>query len=317
MKTGQSLFPSTLFFLILIGWAQQLQATGLKTVCRLPEQVEETSGIEVTGANEIWTLNDSGGKAELYLCDTLGNLIRTVKIEGAENHDWEDLAQDNKGNFYICDTGNNNNDRDNLRIYKIPNPDLNKKDELEAEKIKFTYEDQTEFPPGKNNMDYDCEAVIWYNNHLYLFSKTRSFPFKTSVYQLPDTPGEYVARKLATFHNGGKDITEADLHSFWITAADISPNGKQLALLSQDRMWIFYDFKKDHFFSGKHKVYELGSNTQKESVCFVDNSTLYMTDEYWSTFNIGRNLYKLTINPQGQTSSAKHPSPDKRQSASQ
>ncbi|WP_163708762.1 T9SS type A sorting domain-containing protein [Mangrovibacterium lignilyticum] len=290
-----------LLSLFLIG-AGQAMGTGLKTLCRLPEKVEETSGIELTGKNEIWTLNDSGGQPELYLCDTLGNLLRTVKIGGAENHDWEDLTQDDQGNFYIGDMGNNNNDRDNLRIYKIPNPGSTSAESIEAEKIKFTYEDQTEFPPDDGNMNFDCEAIIWSNNYLYLFSKNRSFPIKTSVYRIPDEPGEYVAEKIGSFDTGGTSTEETMIYSYWITAADISPNGKQLALLSHDRVWVFYNFSGDNFFGGNYKVYELENSTQKESICFVDNATLYLTDEYWSTFDIGRNLYQITISTPFSTS---------------
>ncbi|RKD91350.1 T9SS type A sorting domain-containing protein [Mangrovibacterium diazotrophicum] len=296
-----------LFFAILIlnfSGSTRSHATGLKTLCRLPEKVQETSGIELTGKNEVWTLNDSGGAAELYLCDTLGNLVRTVKINDAENHDWEDITQDDQGNFYIGDMGNNNNDRENLRIYKIPNPSSTTASSVDAEKIKFTYEDQTKFPPGDDNLNYDCEAIIWYNSNIYLFTKNRSIPIKTSVYRIPDQPGEYVAKKLATFDTAGSNTNETDIYSYWITSADISPNGKQLALLSHDRIWVFYNFSDDNFFGGDYKVYELETSTQKESICFADNSTLYLTDEYWSTFDIGRNLYVLTISTPFSTSTS-------------
>lgn len=293
MKTSQLLF--FLIFILNFSASTHSHATGLKTLCRLPEKAEETSGIELTGKNEVWTLNDSGGAAELYLCDTLGNLVRTVTINDAQNHDWEDLTQDAQGNFYIGDTGNNNNDRENLCIYKIPNPAATTASSVDAEKLKFTYEDQTEFPPGDDKLNYDCEAIIWSNNYLYLFSKNRSVPIKTSVYRIPDQPGEYVAKKMGSFDTAGSNTNETDIYSYWITAADISPNGKQLALLSHDRLWIFYNFSDDNFFGGDHKVYELATSTQKESICFADNATLYITDEYWSAFDIGRNLYVLTI----------------------
>ena len=278
-----------------------LRATGPETVCRLPEKVSETSGIELTGKNEIWTLNDSGGEAELYLCDTLGNLRRTVKINGAENHDWEDLAQDDAGNFYIGDMGNNNNDRDNLRIYKIPNPGATDAESVDAEKIKFTYDDQTEFPPGDDQLNYDCEAVIWFNRHLYLFTKSRTLPIKTNVYRLPDQAGEYVARKIGSFASGGTSTVETDLYSYWITSADISPDGSRLALLSHDRVWVFDNFTGDDFFGGNYKVFNLEFSTQKESICFIDNRSLYISDEYWSVFDTGRNLYRIILPSPGIT----------------
>lgn len=269
-------------------------STGLKQLCRLPVIVEETSGIELTGKNQVWTLNDSGGESELYLCDTLGNLLRTVKINGAVNNDWEDLTQDDEGNFYIGNMGNNGNNRQNLCIYKIPNPATATSDEVDAQTISFRYEDQSEFPPS-DNLNFDCEAIIWLNNKLYLFTKDRSFPITTNVYRLADEAGDYVAEKIGSFATGGTNMDENSLYSYWVTAADISPNKQQLVLLSHDRVWLFYNFTGDDFFGGDHKVLELGTHTQKESICFEDNATLYITDEYYSAFDLGRNLYKLTI----------------------
>ncbi|WP_372773042.1 T9SS type A sorting domain-containing protein [Mangrovibacterium sp.] len=286
------------------GLSVSCYSTGLKTLCRLPEVVAETSGVELTGNNEIWTINDSSGQNMLYLCDTLGNLVRSVLVNGAINEDWEELTQDASGNFYIGDIGNNENKRQNLRIYKIPSPVNTETQSVDAQTITFKYPDQTEFPPADDQLDFDCEAMIWFNHYLYLFSKNRSLPVRTNLYRIPDEPGDYVAEKIGSFASGGSDLEETSIYSYWITAADISPNGKQVALLSHDQVWVFYNFTGDDFFSGDYKTYDLSSSTQKESICFANNSTLYLTDEYWSFFDIGRNLYRLTISTPFSTSSA-------------
>ncbi|MCD6544741.1 MAG: hypothetical protein J7K34_09555 [Flavobacteriaceae bacterium] len=59
----------------------------------------------------IITHNDSGGEHALYEIDILnGSVKRTVIIKNAQNKDWEDICQDD--NFiYICDIGNNSNNR--------------------------------------------------------------------------------------------------------------------------------------------------------------------------------------------------------------
>lgn len=290
-------FQSLLILLFLVSGLLPAKATGLKKLCRLPEKVAETSGIEITGPNQIWSLNDSGGEPELYLCDTLGNLLRTVRVENAKNHDWEDLTRDKTGNFYIGDTGNNNNDRKNLCIYKITNPQNATNDTVEAQKIEFTWEDQSEFPPSPENMNFDCEAIIWFQHQIYLFSKNRSFPVRTTVYRIPDQPGTYVARKLGSFETGAGSTDEGELFSYWITSAAISPDGNKLALLSQDRVWLFFNFNGDNFFDGQHRLYELESATQKEAVCFCGNKQLYLSDEHWPLFDAGRNLYRLYLGP--------------------
>ena len=100
--------------LIYLSFCTSILSQELVKITKLPSIVNETSGIEAQGSDAIWTLNDSGGKAELYLCDTLGNLNRTLKITNAHNKDWEDIARDNEGNLYIGDIGNNNNDSKKL-----------------------------------------------------------------------------------------------------------------------------------------------------------------------------------------------------------
>lgn len=297
MKPVKDVFGLCLFALIaLIAlMPASSRATGLKTLCRLPAVAAESSGIELTGPNEIWTLNDSGGLPELYRCDTLGNLVQTVAVNGAENADWEDLARDDAGNFYIADVGNNNNDRQNLRIYKVPNPKTAINGAVDAQIITLRYDDQTEFPPPADELNFDCEALAWHAGYLYLFSKNRTLPVKTSLYRVPDQPGDYVAAKMGTFDTGGNSTDDADLYSYWITAAAFSPDGSRLALLSHDRIWLFYQFTGDDFFGGKLKIEELDHSSQKESVAFADNSTLYLTDEYWSFIHTGGNLYRFGL----------------------
>jgi hypothetical protein len=270
----------------------KLSAQDLQTITKLPKVVNESSGMELNDKHQVWTLNDSGGKAELYLCDTTGRLIRTLKIANAQNRDWEDMTQDDQGNYYIGDFGNNNNQRKDLTIYKIPNPDQVEASFVKAEKITFAFEDQKAFPPPSDQLNFDCESVIWKDGYLYLFSKHRTFPMRTNLYRLPDAPGDYVAKKISSFQTSGPD--ETDLFNHWISAADISPDGTKVCIISSGKMWIFYNFEGDDFFSGQHKRIDLSSSSQREAVVFVSNTRVYLTDEEWFG-GIGRNLYSIDI----------------------
>ncbi|MCB0656800.1 MAG: T9SS type A sorting domain-containing protein [Saprospiraceae bacterium] len=276
----------------LFGFRTNTEAQSVQKITQLPAVVHETSGIELTGPNRIWTFNDSGGDPALYLCDTTGQLLRTVSIQGAWNRDWEDITQDNQGNFYIGNIGNNNNDATDLTIFKIPNPDQTTDSVITAEVIYFHYEDQHAFPPPKDSFNFDCEALFWYQDHLYLCTKNRTQPFDGLIhlYRLPDSPGTYEAQKTATFATDGKSMI-----NYWITAGDISPDGSKLCLLSSDRLWVFYDFPEDAFFSGKFMEFDLHNFSQKEAVCFVNESTLYISDEELMG-GFGRNLYRFSLN---------------------
>lgn len=272
-------------------WSQELEL-----VAKLPRLINESSGVEISSENHIWTFNDSGGNAELYLIDTIGNLLKTLKITNSWNRDWEDITKDNSGNFYIGNIGNNSNSTKDLTIFKIPNPEKVQSDEVTATIISFSFEDQTEFPPSQDYMNFDCEAMIWHNDNIYLFSKHRSFPTATNLYRIPATEGEHIAKKIGTFYTGKKYGTPKDYGSHWVTAVAISPNGKKICLINGSKLWIFSNFEDDNFFDGECIEIDLGENTQKEGVCFVSDDLIYITDEYWLRSDIGGNLYKLNLN---------------------
>lgn len=285
-----NLLPSFAFSLILL-LPSLASAQSLRTITRLPEIVDETSGIEITDANSIWTFNDSGGEAELYLCDTTGALLRTVRILNANNRDWEDITQDSAGNFYIGNIGNNDNDETDLSIFKIPSPNSFTGNSVTAEVIQFSFSDQTSFPPPDDSLYFDCEAMMWTNGHLYLATKNRTSPFDglTHLYRLPDSAGQYVAEKIGTFDTGGTERL-----TYWITAGDINDSGTLLTLLSSDKLWLFYDFVGDDFFGGNYQEINLGAGSQKEAICFVNDTLVYITDEDLLGIS-GRNLYEFGL----------------------
>lgn len=120
-----------------------------------------------------------------------GKVIHLVEVTGAKNNDWEDITSDGKGHIYIADIGNNNNSRKKLHIYKIPTWNLLKKKEVEAEEIEFTYAEQTEYPADEKDMHFDGEALAYYKDSLYIFTKCRTKPFdgKSFVYAVSTNPG--------------------------------------------------------------------------------------------------------------------------------
>jgi len=242
--------------------------------------------------NNLWSHNDSGGEPELYTFDTLGNLLKVLKISNASNHDWEDLAQDSAGNFYVGDFGNNTNDRTNLRIYKIPSPTTIAGSYVTATKINFTYPDQQDFPPADSLKNFDMEAMIAFRNNLYLFSKNRTNPYTgyTHLYRLPDVAGTYTAELLDSFYTGGAPEFTSN-----ITSADISPDGSKLVLLNATGCWLFTDFAGDNFFQATARHFQFNIFSQFEAICFINNSELYLTDEYGT--GLGQKLYYVNLAP--------------------
>lgn len=272
-----------------------LSSQDLKLVTKLPSLVDETSGIEAVDKNSFWTFNDSGGNSEIYQIDIHGKLLRTLKIYNGWNRDWEDMSKDDKGNLYIGNIGNNSNATKDLTIFKISNPEKTESDSTSAMIISYFYEDQVSYPPSTNKRNYDCEAMFWYKTNIYLLTKHRSFPTATNLYKIPAKKGNHKAKKIDTFYTGKKSGKPNDFGKFWVTSAAISPDGKKMCMINENKLWVFYDFKKDHFFQGKYIKIKLGDRTQKEAVCFVTNDKIFITDEYIKKKNSGGNLYKLKL----------------------
>ena len=260
----------------------------LNVIADLPKTLNEVSGTETTSNIDwVWMLNDGGNEARIYGVNNKGNIKKELKIN-AQNNDWEDLTSDQNGNLYIGDFGNNNNKRKNLTVLKISVDSLKNKSNINIDRISFKYPNQTKFPPKKKSMYFDCEAFFHYNDSLYLFTKSRvknDFG-KTNLYKIPTKAGHHVAEFVSSF-NSCNDL------GCWITSADISNDGKSVAILSPKSVYVFTNFTNDDFFSGTLKQYDFSFESQKEGVCFKDNQTLYITDE--KAHGKGGNLYEFKL----------------------
>jgi len=302
----RAFFSASAFLGVCLGACIELGCSNsrplaLRTVCTLPPLVKETSGIAtLNGGASFWTLNDGGNTHNLFEIDTLGQLLHTLHVANATNTDWEDIAQDNAGHCYIGDVGNNDNDRKDLCFYRItlpngpsPTPGQLAVDTVHATRISFVYEDQMAFPPNKKHKNYDLEAFVWLNDSLWLFTKNRTKPFDgyTRLYCLPANEGAHTARLIDSFQT----CTDDKLHC-WITSAAISPDGKRLALLSSERIWLFEGFGHGNaFFHAKPSAFLLPSFTQKEGIAFLNEREVFITDEYSKKLSAGGKLYRTTL----------------------
>lgn len=275
-------------FIFLQACAQQPYYGKLDYLGHFPSNLSEVSGLDIDRSGNLWAIEDNGNKDVLYQVDFKGNPIKKLKIEDAKNKDWEDLAIAQDGTIFIGDFGNNHNDRKDLVIHRIPKEQMTKKTP-KAEEIAFSYPQQEDFPPKKKDLLFDAEGFIHWNGHLYIFTKNRSRPYsgKTLVYRVPDTEGEYEATLLGEITL----CTNQDHCS--VTGADISEDGKTIALIGYGFIYLLTEFDFEDFSSPKVNIIDLEYPTQIESVCFLDNGTLLIADEQSKTK--GRNLYKYDL----------------------
>lgn len=247
----------------------------------LPPDLVESSGLDYTGGTHFWSLNDSGDPKIFRIADD-GSLTRTVTITNALNRNWEDLAHDAaRTHLFIGDFGNNNCDRTNLRVYKIPYPSTIAANTIAAELISFTYQDQHQFPARW--MNFDVEAFLHFQGQLFLFTKADgSAVGYTKMYTIPDVAGSYVAMLVDSFYTNDRT-----------TGATISPDGTSMVLISNTHIHLFRNFVGNDFFHGTHTQINIaGGWTQKEAVSFGSNTEIYLTDENTGG---GNHLYYIDL----------------------
>lgn len=271
-----------------------VKAQELTLLQKLPNELRENSGMANYGDSIFYFHNDSGHPNDIYRYHKKSKTLEKFTVPEAINVDWEEMAQDSDGNLYIGDFGNNANSRKDLKIYKINNPEKHSLNNYNVEVIRFSYARQREFAPSKNERHYDMEAMFWFKDSLYLFSKNRTEPYdgKCYMYVLPAKVGTYTLSPVDSFLFPAQDYRLG-----WITAADISPDGKMIALLSSHKMHIFIgDFDQLSFFQGEYLEVDFNHLSQKEAIVFKkDGSGVFITDE---ENQIGPNLYAYNFETQ-------------------
>jgi len=254
---------------------------------KLVDNIKESSGL-IKLDHQLWTHNDSGNDAKLYQIDeNTGDILKIVKINNATNIDWEDISYD-ETYVYIGDFGNNNGNRTDLKVYKVLRSDLNTETSITAEVINFSYSDQNVF----DDKNFDCEAMVTYQDKLYLFSKNWQNK-KTRLYELETSEGTHIANYKYTFEINGL-----------VTGATINKELNILLLSTYSstlnvNIWSFSNYTDSNFFNGDSKKLTLTSplQAQVEGITFIDKYKAYLSSESFSNTTYGisldNNLYEL------------------------
>jgi hypothetical protein len=197
--------------------------------------MDEISGLAAsrTHPGHYWAINDSGNTAQLHLMDGSGQHQGSVDVAGAKNVDWEDLASfelDGRHYLLIADTGDNGGIRQDLALHVFEEPaDLALPATL-AWTVRFRW------PDGPR----DCEAVAVdpVRGEVLLVSKKRvpAELFRVSLART-DEPrvAEMVGQLPGIEQPDALDLMRSPLYGRYraqVTGADLSPNGRVLAVLN-------------------------------------------------------------------------------------
>ncbi|MCC5923290.1 MAG: T9SS type A sorting domain-containing protein [Crocinitomicaceae bacterium] len=257
----------------------------------LPQEVRETSGVLVD-ENGIWTHNDSGHTPALFLLHpTQFTLVRSLVVKNAPNIDWEELAS-NDTHVFIGDFGNNNGNRQDLRILRFEKHLLNDAsiDSIEVDFIAFTYPDQTDFT-SSNNHSFDCEAFVFHNDSLHLFTKHWGNDY-TKHYVLPNEIGNHTAILRDSIWVGGQITASAIQGDSLIALIGYAPP------FFEPFMFLLWDFQNGLPFTGNKRRIEMGTLSdmgQQEAIAFTGDFKGYITSEELTQINRPARVYAFDI----------------------
>ena len=255
------------------------------------KDLSEASGITASLRDDgiLWLHNDSGAKARLYATSTDGSKRGRIKLEDADNRDWEDMASfsyEGAPYLLVADIGDNDMLRDYVTLYVVEEPDLDEDDKPELEpawRIDFTY------PDGPR--DAEAVAVDVDNERVLVLSK-RDVP--ATLYSVPLMPAgdeDFVTAKrigpvasLPQPTNSDLEFAQAiDSWHWQPTGMDIAPDGSAIVILTYAAVYYFPRNSGEDIYDSLRRpplAFDIRNVRNAESIAFgASGNTIFVTVE--------------------------------------
>ncbi len=271
MESMKKLTASMLIMISLLGLfgCALVRAPSLNQYTLDTLELMEASGLAASQKTPgiLYTHNDSGGMATVYVINSKAMLAARINLEGAKNHDWEDIAVAPHGRektscIFVADIGDNSAKRSFVTVYRFEEPAL--LDTLiqvtKYEQIKIEYEDGAR--------DAEAMFVDPLNGDIYIVSKREE---NVGVYRVA-YPYSLQDTNIAT-----KEMT---LPLSYVTAADISPDGRKILIKTYTSIYQYKRKKSQSVvkaLSGKPKQLPYYLEPQGEAVAWDAKGKSYFT----------------------------------------
>jgi hypothetical protein len=245
--------------------------------------LREASGLAASRRDEnvLWAVNDSGNPALLHALDREGRDLGQIRVEGARDTDWEDIAAFRLGEtpyLLVADIGDNGAGRSRYYLYVVeePMPAAGGTVPL-AWRVAFAY------PQGPR--DAESVAVDVENGRVLLLTKRDSPPRVYSVPLRPEPSDEPLRAELVgglvAESMAGKRRNRL-LNSLYSepTAWDISPGA--IAVLTYRRLALYARIAGEPLLNALTRApvtLELPALAQAEALAFAGDARIYVTGE--------------------------------------
>lgn len=237
--------------------------------------LSEISGVAASRTNPgiLYVHNDSGNPDQVYLTDENGDNKGTLTLTPVGNRDWEDIAVgpgpvSGKNYVYVGDIGDNKSQNPSVLIYRFAEPDLSGKtlpvimniDSLDIIELKY--------PDGPRNAE--SLMVDPLTKDIYIASK------ESNISKV------YVARYPQSTASATVMTPVVQLYMNKATAGDISPDGTEILLRSNELIWYWRLPRGTSISEGLLTAPQIApyanNEPQGEGICFAADNSGYYTD---------------------------------------
>lgn len=249
------------------------------------DEITESSGLAASKCQTdvFWTHNDSGDGPFIYAINEKGESLGTWKVAGATNKDWEGIAErkesDGRCYLYIGEIGNNEFERDEMKVYRVAEPSVSEETVGSSKKQPLVTEESVavkfKYPEAPRNAETLLVHPV--TGDIYVLTKSKSDP--SEVFKIKPEFGDAVqtAHKVA-------EITVPAVPNGLLTGGDISGDGKHVLLCDYFAGYelTLAEGRKsfDDIWSGKPLRLDIGKRQVGEAVAYaVDGNSVFATSE--------------------------------------
>jgi len=257
-----------------------LDSTKLFNVAPVVNNLTRTDLLEISGVAAsrintgiLYIHNDSGNSAQVYLTDATGADKGTLSLTTVGNRDWEDIAVGpgpvaGTSYVYVADIGDNDIKYGSVFIYRFPEPSLAGKTIPYVANITAVDAIELKYPDGPRNAE--TLMVDPLTKDIYIASK------ESNISKV------YVARYPQSTTSATVLSPVVQLYFNKATGGDISPDGTEILLRSNQSIWYWKLPAGTSIFSGlatQPQIAPYANNEpQGEGVGFAADGTGYYTN---------------------------------------
>ncbi len=243
-------------------------------ICEIKDKsINESSGLGASPSQKgVWyTHNDSGDKARFFRFTEKGEVTGEFLLKGVKAFDWEDMATARvRGEnwIYLGDIGDNARIRKSVIVYRVKEPKAKEKSKTLERFDTWTIQ----YPDAA----HDCEALMVHPSTGDIWLVTKDRGEGTLIYRVKSPKGNKVitAEKM-----GSITIPFAGLGAKMVTAGDISPDGKWVAIRSYAGALEFPTLTEDFslWFKSKPRTLRPAAEAQGEAIAYSQDGRRILT----------------------------------------